>query len=67
MDSTTYMYLLYALYVVYFLYGLFFLREKTFERSREKGPAALGKPQEKRGRTRVLQLECRLVDSIQKL
>ena len=60
------MYLLYALYVVYFLYGLFFLREKTFERSREKGPAALGKPQEKRGRTRVLQLECRLVDSIQK-
>ena len=48
-DSTTYMYLLYALYVVYFLYGLFFLREKTFERSREKGPAALGKPQREEG------------------
>ena len=59
MDSTTYMYLLYALYVVYFLYGLYFLRERTLTRSREKGPAALGKPQEKRGRTRVLQLECR--------
>ena len=53
------MYLLYALYVVYFLYGLYFLRERTLTRSREKGPAALGKPQEKRGRTRVLQLECR--------
>ena len=43
------MYLLYALYVVYFIYGLFFLREKTFERSREKGPAALGKPQREEG------------------
>ena len=42
------MYLLYALYVVYFLYGLYLLREKTLERSREKGPAALGKHQEKR-------------------